>query len=383
MEFNAPFTWQDPLNFETQLTKEEQYIQKDARTFCESSLAQRVLGDFRDETFDREIIHEMGQAGLLGPKVNAVGYGLIAREIERVDSGYRSAFSIQSSLVMHAIETFGSEDQKKAYLPKLSAGQLIGSFCLTEPNHGSNPAGMETQVNKTKTGLMLNGHKRWIGLSPIADVFVVWAKGESGKIEGFIVDRQKGVTTPKLEGKFSLRAAPTGEVVFDNVKLDSNAKLPKAKGLSVALTCLNKARYSIAWGSIGAAEDCWYRAREYVMGRKQFNGPLARHQLIQNKLVDMQTKIALALQSVLRVAHLCDEGKAAHEMVSLVKRNSARMALEVAREARDLLGGNGILDEHHVIRHLLNLETVNTYEGTYNMHTLILGRAQTEIAAFE
>lgn len=382
MQFNTKFNWQDPFNFHEQLNSTEREVQKHARDFCQKQLMPRIIDDYRNETLDREMLRAMGKAGLIGPKVNAVGYGLIAREIERVDSGYRSAFSIQSSLVLHAIETFGSDAQQKQYVDKIKAGELIGSFCLTEPEHGSNPAGMETQIKKTKDGFVLNGIKRWIGLAPLADVFVVWAKGEAGKVEGFIVERGVGVTTPALEGKLSLRAAPTGEVHFNNVKLNPEAKLPKANGLGAPFSCLNKARYSIAWGAIGAAEDCWFRAHDYVMQRHQFNGALAQHQLVQAKLVDMQTKVALALQSVLRVAHLADEGKAAHEMVSLIKRNSARIALEVAREARDLLGANGILDENHIMRHMANLETVNTYEGTYNMHTLILGRAQTGIAAF-
>jgi len=382
MQFKTKFNWKDPFNFQSQLTPAEREVQKHAYDFCQKVLAPRVIEDYRNENLDRDMMHEMGKAGLIGPEVNAVSYGLIAREIERVDSGYRSAFSIQSSLVLHAIQTFGSDAQKKKYVNKIKEGELIGAFCLTEPDHGSNPAGMEAMVKKTNDSFVLNGSKRWIGLAPIADLFIVWAKGESGKVEGFIVERSEGVTTPALKGKLSLRAAPTGEVHFKNVKLSEDAKLPKANGLSAPFSCLNKARYSIAWGAIGAAEDCWFRAQDYVMKRHQFDGPLAQHQLIQEKLVDMQTKIALALQSVLRVAHLADENKAAHEMVSLIKRNSARIALKVAREARDLLGANGILDEYHIMRHMANLETVNTYEGTYNMHTLILGRAQTGIAAF-
>lgn len=382
MEFNAKFNWKDPFCFQEQLTPAEREVQKQAQDFCQSVLSPHIIDDFRNETLDRERLREMGKAGFIGPKVNAVSYGLIAREIERVDSGYRSAFSIQSSLVLQAITAFGSTEQQKKYISKIEKGELIGCFCLTEPDYGSNPAGMKTAITKDKKGFLLNGVKRWIGLAPLADLFIVWAKDESGEVRGFIVEREKGISTPTLKGKLSLCAAPTGEVHFDRVVLNSEAALPKAKGLGAPFSCLNKARYSIAWGAIGAAEDCWFRAHDYVMRRHQFHGVLAQHQLIQAALVDMQTKIALALQSVLRVAHLSDEKKAAHEMISLIKRNSARMALDVAREARDLLGANGILDENHIMRHLVNLETVNTYEGTYNMHTLILGRAQTGIAAF-
>lgn len=379
MQFNAKFNWQDPLNFNDQLSPDEKLIQKNAQEFCQKVLMPRVLDDFRHEKFDRKIMRQMGEAGLLGPKVNAVGYGLIAREIERVDSGYRSAFSIQSSLVMQAIGSFGSKAQQEKYLPKLASGELIGSFCLTEPDHGSNPAGMETSLDKN---FILNGKKRWIGLAPVADIFVVWAKNSENQIIGVLVERQKGIVTPEILGKLSLRTAPTGEVHFDQVKLSPESILPGAKGIGAPFSCLNKARYSIAWGALGAAENCWYIAHDYVMKRSQFQGPLASHQLVQYTLVEMQTKIALALQSVLRVAHLIDENNAAHEMISLIKRNSSQVALDIARAARDLLGGNGILDENHVMRHLVNLETVNTYEGTHNMHSLILGRAQTGIAAF-
>lgn len=379
MQFNAKFNWQDPLGFNDQLTLDEQVVQKSAREFCQRVLMPRVTHDFRSKQFDRKIMRQMGEAGLLGPKVNAVGYGLIAREIERVDSGYRSAFSIQSSLVMHAIRSFGSTAQQENYLPKLATGELIGSFCLTEPDHGSNPAGMQTRLDKN---FILTGKKRWIGLAPIADIFVVWAKNEKDQIVGVLVERQKGISTPEILGKVSLCIAPTGEVHFDCVKLSEENLLPKAKGIAAPFSCLNTARYSIAWGALGAAENCWHIAHDYVMKRSQFHGPLAQHQLIQYKLVEMQTKIALALQSVLRVAHLVDEDKAAHEMLSLIKRNSAQVALDIARAARDLLGANGILDENHIMRHLVNLETVNTYEGTHNMHSLILGRAQTGISAF-
>lgn len=379
MDFKAKFNWQDPLNFNDELTADEKNVQKKAHEFCQHVLMPRVMDDFRNEKFDRKIMLQMGEAGLLGPKVNAVSYGLIAREIERVDSGYRSAFSIQSSLVIHAIRSFGSEAQQKKYLPKLMSGEWIGSFCLTEPDHGSNPAGMETKLDKN---LELTGTKRWIGMAPVADIFVVWAKNSDDKIIGILVERQKKITTPRIEGKISLRAAPTGEVHFDHVKLTEENIMPKAQGIGAAFSCLNSARYGIAWGALGAAEACWLISHDYVMKRNQFDGPLAQHQLIQYKLVEMQTALALALQAVLRVARLCDEGKAAHEMVSLIKRNSAQVALDIAREARDLLGANGILDNNHVMRHLVNLETVNTYEGTHNMHSLILGRAQTGIAAF-
>lgn len=379
MQFNAKFTWQDPLNFNDQLSTDEKLIQKNTQDFCQKFLMPRVVDDFRHEQFDRKIMRQMGDAGLLGPKVNAVSYGLIAREIERVDSGYRSAFSIQSSLVMYAIRSFGSKEQQEKYLPKLASGELIGSFCLTEPDHGSNPAGMETRLDEN---FVLSGKKRWIGLAPVADIFVVWAKNPEGKIIAILVERQKGLATPEILGKLSLRTAPTGEVHFDHIKLTQDNILVKAQGIGAAFSCLNNARYSIAWGALGAAESCWYTAHDYVMRRSQFEGPLAQHQLVQYALVEMQTKIALGLQSVLRVAHLIDENKAAHEMVSLIKRNSAQLALDIARAARDLLGGNGILDEHHIMRHLVNLESVNTYEGTHNMHSLILGRAQTGIAAF-
>lgn len=379
MDFNARFNWQDPLNFQDQLSADEKSVQQKAHDFCQSVLMPQIVDNFRNEKFDRKILRQMGDAGFLGPKVNAVSYGLIAREIERVDSGYRSAFSIQSSLVIHALRSFGSKAQQEKYEAKLMSGELIGSFCLTEPDHGSNPAGMETKLDKN---LALNGIKRWIGLAPIADIFVVWTKNAEGKIIGVLVERQKSIATPEIHGKISLRAAPTGEVHFNHVQLTEENILPKAQGIAAPFSCLNNARYSIAWGALGAAENCWMIARDYVMKRSQFHGPLAQHQLIQYQLVEMQTKIALALQSVLRVGRLCDEGKAAHEMVSLIKRNSAQVALEVAREARDLLGGNGILDENHIMRHLVNLETVNTYEGTHNMHSLILGRAQTGIAAF-
>lgn len=386
------FQWDDPFLFEEQLTTEERLIRDSARAYAQEKLQPRVLKAFREEHFDPEILPEMGKAGLLGAtlhgygcaEVNYVSYGLIAREIERVDSGYRSALSVQSSLVMHPINLYGSEDQKNKYLPKLATGELIGCFGLTEPNHGSDPGGMETRAKKVDGGFVLHGNKMWITNSPVADVFIVWAKNDAGRIRGYILEKgMKGLSAPKIEGKFSLRASVTGEIVMDNVFVPAENEFPHADGLAGPLGCLDKARFGIAWGVLGAAEFCWHTARQYVLDRSQFGLPLAATQLVQAKLADMQTKIALALQGVLRLGRLKDEGKATTPLISLNKRNSTMVALEVAREARDMLGGNGIVDEFQVIRHMLNLETVKTYEGTVDIHALILGHAQTGIQAFK
>jgi glutaryl-CoA dehydrogenase len=351
----------------------------------------RILEANRHEKFDREVFNEMGELGFLGPTiegygcagVNHVAYGLIAREVERVDSGYRSAMSVQSSLVMHPIHAYGTEEQRQKYLPRLASGEIVGCFGLTEPNHGSDPGSMETRARKVSDGYVLHGNKAWITNSPIADVFVVWGKDDAGVIRGFILEKgMKGLSAPKYEGKFSLRASSTGEIVMDEVHVPEEALLPNVSGLKGPFGCLNKARYGISWGALGAAEFCWHAAREYTLNRKQFGRPLAANQLIQLKLANMMTEITLALQGALRVGRLIDEGKATPEMVSLVKRNSCGKALDIARMARDMHGGNGISDEFHVIRHVMNLEAVNTYEGTHDVHGLILGRAQTGIQAF-
>jgi glutaryl-CoA dehydrogenase len=388
------FDWSDPLRFEDQLSEEERLIRDAARGFAKEKLQPRVLSAFREERFDREIMNEMGAAGLLGATlpeayggagVSYVGYGLAAREIERVDSGYRSALSVQSSLVMYPIHAYGSEEQRRRYLPRLATGEIVGCFGLTEPDHGSDPGSMVTRAERTADGYRLSGAKTWITNAPIADVLVVWAKSEAhgNEIRGFIVERgMAGLTTPKIEGKVSLRASVTGEIVMDSVAIPEANLLPNVSGLKGPFGCLNRARYGIAWGAMGAAEDCWHRARDYVLARKQFGRPLAANQLIQKKLADMQTDIALGLQAVLRVGRLLDEGRATPEMISLIKRNNAGKALDIARAARDMHGGNGIADEFHVIRHMVNLETVNTYEGTHDIHALILGRAQTGIQAF-
>jgi glutaryl-CoA dehydrogenase len=388
------FDWSDPLRFEDQLSEEERLISDAARAFAEEKLRPRILSAFREERFDREIMNEMGATGLLGATlpeayggagVSYVGYGLAAREIERVDSGYRSALSVQSSLVMYPIHAYGSEEQRRKYLPRLATGEIVGCFGLTEPDHGSDPGGMVTRAERTVDGYRLNGAKTWITNAPIADVMVVWAKSEAhgNEIRGFILERgMAGLTTPKIEGKVSLRASVTGEIVMDGVAVPEANLLPNVSGLKGPFGCLNRARYGIAWGAMGAAEDCWHRARDYVLARKQFGRPLAANQLIQKKLADMQTDIALGLQAVLRVGRLFDEGRVTPEMISLVKRNNAGKALDIARAARDMHGGNGIADEFHVIRHMVNLETVNTYEGTHDIHALILGRAQTGIQAF-
>nr|WP_279577943.1 acyl-CoA dehydrogenase [Paracoccus versutus] len=379
---------------EDQLTEEERMIRDTAAAFAADRLAPRVEAAYLNEETDPEIFREMGASGLLGVTVDEayggvgasyVAYGLVAREIERIDSGYRSMASVQSSLVMFPIEAYGSEAQKQKYLPKLASGEFIGCFGLTEPDAGSDPAGMRTVARKTDGGYVLNGSKMWISNAPIADVFVVWAKSEAhgGKIRGFVLDKgMKGLSAPKIEGKLSLRASITGEIVMENVEVGEDALLPNIEGMGGPFGCLNRARYGISWGAMGAAEDCWFRARQYGLDRHQFNRPLAATQLYQKKLADMQTEIALGLQASLRVGRLFDEGKFAPEMISIVKRNNCGKALEIARQARDMHGGNGIQIGYHVMRHAQNLETVNTYEGTHDVHALILGRAQTGIQAF-
>jgi len=385
------FRWDDPFLLEDQLTEEERMVRDSARAYCQEKLLPRVVEATRKEKFDREIMNEMGALGFLGSTidgygcaaVNHVSYGLTAREVERVDSGYRSAMSVQSSLVMHPIHAYGTEAQRQKYLPKLAKGEWVGCFGLTEPNHGSDPGSMQTRARKADGGYVLKGSKMWITNSPIADVFVVWAKTDDGVIRGFILEKgMKGLSAPKIEGKMSLRASVTGEIVMDDVFVPEAQLLPNVSGLKGPFGCLNKARYGIAWGALGAAEDCWHRARQYVLDRTQFGRPLAANQLIQLKLANMMTEITIGLQAVLRVGRLVDAGRAVPEMVSLVKRNSCGKALEIARLARDMHGGNGIADEFHVIRHMINLETVNTYEGTHDIHALILGRAQTGIQAF-
>jgi glutaryl-CoA dehydrogenase len=387
----AVFQWDDPFLLEDQLTEEERMVRDSARAYCRDKLLPRVLEATRKERFDREILNEMGALGFLGSTiegygcagVNNVCYGLIAREVERIDSGYRSAMSVQSSLVMHPIHAYGTEVQRKKYLPRLATGEIVGCFGLTEPNHGSDPGSMQTRAKKVADGYVLTGSKMWITNSPIADVFVVWAKDDGGVIRGFLLEKgMQGLSAPKIEGKMSLRASITGEVVMDEVHVPEENLLPNVHGLKGPFGCLNKARFGISWGALGAAEDCWHRARQYVLDRKQFGRPLAANQLIQLKLANMMTEITLGMQAVLRVGRLMDEGRATPEMVSLVKRNSCGKALEIARLARDMHGGNGIADEFHVIRHVINLETVNTYEGTHDIHALILGRAQTGIQAF-
>ncbi|MDC7702194.1 acyl-CoA dehydrogenase [Vogesella indigofera] len=387
----APFQWDDALLLNDQLTDEERMVRDSAYAYCQERLLPRVLTANREERFDREIMSEMGELGLLGCTIDThgcaglshVAYGLVAREVERVDSGYRSAMSVQSSLVMHPIWAYGTDAQKDKYLPKLATGEWVGCFGLTEPDAGSDPAGMKTRARKVDGGYVLNGSKMWITNSPIADVFVVWAKDDDGEIRGFVLEKgMKGLSAPKIEGKFSLRASITGEIVMDNVEVGEDALLPHVKGLKGPFGCLNKARYGIAWGAMGAAEFCWHGARQYTLDRKQFNRPLAATQLVQLKLANMQTEISLALQAALRVGRLMDEGRAAPEMISLIKRNNCGKALDIARVARDMHGGNGISDEFHIIRHVMNLEAVNTYEGTHDVHALILGRAQTGIQAF-
>jgi glutaryl-CoA dehydrogenase len=393
---NAPLTrpsfrWEDPLLFEEQLNEEERMVRDSARAYCQDKLMPRVLMAHRQERFDREVFTEMGGLGFLGSTlegygcagVNHICYGLIAREIERVDSGYRSMMSVQSSLTMYPIHTYGSEPQRQKYLPKLASGEFVGAFGLTEPDFGSDAGSMISRARKVDGGYLLKGAKMWITNSPAADVLVIWAKDERDIIRGFILERgMKGLSTPKIEGKFSLRTSVTGEVVMDNVFVPGENLLPNVEGLKGPFGCLNKARYGIAWGALGAAEFCWHAARSYTLERKQFGRPLAANQLIQKKLVDMQTEITLGLQTVLRVGRLMDEGRASPEMVSMIKRNSCGKSLDIARLARDMHGGNGVSDEYHVMRHLMNLEAVNTYEGTHDVHALILGRAQTGLQAF-
>ena len=385
------FNWEDPFYLDDQLTEEEVLIRDTAREYAREHLLTRVKEAYRSEHFHREIMNEMGELGLLGSTlpekygcsgVNYVSYGLVAREVERVDSGYRSAMSVQSSLVMHPIYSYGDEAQREKYLPKLATGEWVGCFGLTEPDHGSDPGSMITRAEKIDGGYLLNGAKMWITNSPIADLAVVWAKLD-GKIRGFVVERgMKGFETPKIEGKFSLRASVTGGITLSDVEVPEESLLPNVSGLSGPFGCLNKARYGIAWGSMGAAEFCWHAARTYTLDRKQFGRPLAANQLIQKKLADMQTEISLGLQGCLRMGRLMDEDACPVELISLMKRNNCGKALDVARHARDMHGGNGISDEYHVIRHVMNLETVNTYEGTHDIHALILGRAQTGLQAF-
>lgn len=391
------FQWDDPFQLDQQLTEDERAVRDAARAYCQDKLAPRVLDMFRHEKTDVTIFREMGELGLLGPTIpteyggaglNYVSYGLVAREIERVDSGYRSMASVQSSLVMVPINEFGSEAQKQKYLPKLASGEFIGCFGLTEPDHGSDPGSMATRAYKVDGGYRLKGNKMWITNSPVADVFVVWAKeveasGTVGQIRGFILDKgMKGLSAPAIHGKVGLRASITGEIVMDDVFVPEENAFPEVRGLKGPFTCLNSARFGIAWGAMGAAEFCWHTARQYTLDRKQFGRPLAANQLIQKKLADMQTEIALALQGCLRLGRMKDEGTAAPEITSIMKRNSCGKSLDIARVARDMLGGNGISDEYGVIRHVVNLEVVNTYEGTHDVHALILGRAQTGIAAF-
>ena len=391
MSSNPPFKWDDPFFLDDQLSEDERLVRDTARDYAQEKLMPRILEANRHEIFHREILNEMGELGLLGSTlppeyggagVNHVCYGVAAREVERVDSGYRSAMSVQSSLVMHPIFEYGTDAQRAKYLPKLASGEWVGCFGLTEPDHGSDPGGMKTRAEAVDGGYTLNGAKMWITNSPIADVFIVWGKLD-GVIRGFILEKgMKGLSAPKIEGKFSLRSSTTGEIVMEDVFVPAENMFPDIGGLKGPFGCLNKARYGIAWGTLGAAEFCWHAARQYTLDRKQFGRPLAANQLIQKKLADMQTEITLGLQSCLRVGRLLDEGRCAAETISLIKRNSAGKSLDIARMARDMHGGNGIADEYHVIRHVMNLETVNTYEGTHDIHALILGRAQTGIQAF-
>jgi glutaryl-CoA dehydrogenase len=389
----APFSfkWDDALLLDDQLTEDERMVRDQAHAYCQEKLMTRVLKANREEKFDREIMNEMGALGLLGPTiegygcagVNYVCYGLVAREVERVDSGYRSAMSVQSSLVMHPIHAYGNEAQRQKWLPKLATGELVGCFGLTEPGAGSDPSSMITRAKKVDGGYIMHGAKMWITNSPIADVFIVWAKDDANDIRGFVLEKgMKGLSAPKIEGKFSLRASITGEIVMDQVFVPDDNLLPNVKGLKGPFGCLNKARYGIAWGAMGAAEFCWQQARQYTMDRIMFGKPLAATQLVQKKLADMQTEITLGLQGALRVGRLMDDGRVTPEMISLMKRNNCGKALDIARVARDMHGGNGIADEYHVIRHMMNLEAVNTYEGTHDVHALILGRAQTGLNAF-
>lgn len=388
----ASFDWQDPLRLTGQLTDEERLVSETARTFCQERLQPVVRDMHRYESFDPELMRAFGELGFLGSTIpeqyggaglNYVSYGLIAREVERVDSGFRSAMSVQSSLVMYPIYAYGTEAQRQKYLPKLASGEWIGCFGLTEPDHGSDPGGMKTRAKAVAGGYELSGAKMWITNSPLAQVLVVWAKTDDGVIRGFVLERgMSGLSTPKIEGKFSLRASTTGEIVMDRVFVSEEQLLPNVRGLRGPFGCLNRARYGIAWGAMGAAEFCWQAARQYTLDRRQFGRPLAANQLIQKKLADMQTEIALGLQGALQLGRLIDRGEGAPEAISLMKRNNCGKALDIARTARDMHGGNGISDEYHVIRHVLNLEAVNTYEGTHDVHALILGRAQTGIQAF-
>ena len=384
-------SWYNIFNMEDQLYDEEKLVRDTVYSYAQEKLMNRILESNRNETFDKSIFTEMGELGILGPTIQGYGcpgvsniaYGLIAREIERVDSSYRSCFSVQSSLVMHPIYKFGSEIQKNKFLPKLASGKMIGAFGLTEPNHGSDPGSMETKAKNTKGGYILNGSKNWITNSPIADILIIWAKDEDDTLRGFIVERDfKGLETPVIKGKFSLRASVTGMIHLTDVFVPKENVLPEVRSFKGPFSCLDSARYGIAWGSIGSAEFCWHAARKYALDRKQFGKPLASNQLIQKKLVDMQTEIALALQANIRVGRLRDENKCTPEMVSLIKRNNTGKALDIARVSRDIHGANGVSDEYHVIRHVMNLEAVNTYEGTHDIHALILGRSQTGIAAF-
>ena len=385
------FDWQDPLLLEEELTEDERLVRDSARAYAQEKLMPRVQQAFRDEYFDREIMSEMGALGFLGSTiegygcagVNYVSYGLVAREVERVDSGYRSAMSVQSSLVMHPIHAFGTETQRQKYLPRLATGEWVGCFGLTEPDHGSDAGGMKSRARKVADGYVLKGSKMWISNSPIADVFMVWAKTDDGRVRGFILEKgMEGLSAPKIEGKFSLRASVTGEIVMEDVFVPDEQMLPNVSGLKGPFSCLNNARYGISWGALGAAEFCWHAARDYALSRSAFGKPLAANQLVQKKLADMQTEIAIGLHACLRLGRLKDHGKASPEAISMLKRNSCGKALDIARVARDMHGGNGVSDEYHVIRHVLNLEAVNTYEGTHDIHALILGRAQTGIAAF-
>jgi glutaryl-CoA dehydrogenase len=389
-EKRPSFNWQDPLLLDEEFSEEEKLVRDSARAYAQEKLLPRVKEAFREERFDREIMNEMGKLGILGATIHGYGcagvnyvcYGLVAREVERVDSGYRSVLSVQSSLVMGPINDFGTEEQKQKYLPKLATGEMIGCFGLTEPDHGSDAGGLKTRANKVDGGYVLTGNKMWISNSPFADILIVWAKLDD-VIRGFILERgMKGLSTPKIEGKFSLRASVTGEIVMDEVFVPEANLLPGVTGLRGPFTCLDNARYGIAWGALGAAETCWHAARDYTLSRHAFGKPLAGTQLIQKKLADMMTEITLGLHACLRLGRLKDQGKATPEMVSILKRNSTGKSLDIARAARDMHGGNGIMDEYPVIRHMMNLETVNTYEGTHDIHALILGRAQTGIAAF-
>lgn len=385
------FSWDDPLLLDEQLNDDERLVRDSVRRYCQERLMPRIQHGFRENFFDREILTEAGELGMLGSTIDGYGcpgmsyvcYGLMAREVERVDSGYRSAVSVQSSLVMHPIHAFGSEEQRQNYLPGLASGELVGCFGLTEPDHGSDPGSMNSKAKAVDGGYRLSGAKTWITNSPIADIFIVWAKDEADVVRGFILDKgMKGLSAPKIEGKFSLRASVTGEIVMENVFVPEENRLPDAEGLKGPFSCLNRARYGISWGAMGAAEFCWHAARQYVLDRKQFGRPLAATQIIQLKLANMQTEITLGLQGCLRLGRLIDEGKLMPEAISLLKRNNCGKALEIARVSRDMHGGNGIADEYHVIRHVLNLEGVNTYEGTHDIHALILGKAQTGIQAF-